>query len=191
MDRAIQTIKKTLRKYREDDCDPYLAMLTLLITKNRSGTSASELLMKRKLETLVPSVNVNVNTKTKLNKSTVSQSWELQPLNTSDTIRYRQNNDLPQSYTLLNDKDNVIPRNRSHLIKMDSNFVKIENDDDIDNDIRTEPKTRHSTSATTPEELDEPRVYAAELGQTLSHTTRSGRRAIKASRYGEHRKYLL
>ena len=74
MDRAIQTIKKTLRKYREDDCDPYLAMLALLITKNRSGTSASELLMKRKLETLVPSVNVNVNTKTKLNKSTVSQS---------------------------------------------------------------------------------------------------------------------
>ena len=79
---------------------------------------------------------------------------------------------MPRSYALLNGNDNVIPRNRSHLIKMDSNFVKIENDDDMDNDIRTEPKTRHSTSATTPEELDEPRVYAVELRETLSYTDR-------------------
>ena len=39
-----------------------------------------------------------------------------------------------QSYTLLNNKDNVIRRNRCHLIKMDSNFIKIENDNDIHND---------------------------------------------------------
>ena len=68
---------------------------------------------------------------------------------------------------------------------MDSNFVKIENDDDMDNDIWTEPKTRHSTSATTPEELDEPRVYAVELRETLSYTDRWGRKVIKTSRYSE------
>ena len=55
---------------------------------------------------------------------------------------------------------------------MDSNFVKIENDDDMDNDMRNKPKTRHSTSATTPEELDEPRLYAVELRETLSYTDR-------------------
>ena len=49
----------------------YLAMLALRTTKNSSGTSATELLMKRKLRTLVPSLNVNVNTKTKLKKPTV------------------------------------------------------------------------------------------------------------------------
>ena len=68
---------------------------------------------------------------------------------------------------------------------MDSNFVKIENDDDMDNDMQNKPKTRHSTSATTPEELDEPRVYAVELRETLSYTDRWGRKVIKISRYGE------
>ena len=136
MERAIQTIKKTLQKCREDDSDPYLSMLALRTTKNTSGTF--ELLKKRKLQTLAPSLNVNVNTKTKLKKPTVSQSRELKPFNTSDTVRYQQNNnwtrtgiilnknDVARSYTLLNDKDHVIRRNRRRLIKMDSNFVKIE-----------------------------------------------------------------
>ena len=64
VERAILTIKKTLRKCREDDSDPCLAILVLRKTKNSSGTSAPELLMKRKLRTLVPSLNVNLNTKT-------------------------------------------------------------------------------------------------------------------------------
>ena len=112
VERAIQTIKKTQRKCREDDSAPLLAMLALRTTKNSSGTSASEMLMKRKLQTLVPPLNVNANTKTKLMKPTLSQSRELQPFNRSDTVRYRQNNnwtrtgiilnksDMPRSYTL-------------------------------------------------------------------------------------------
>ena len=39
---------------------------------------------------------------------------------------------------------------------MGSNFVKNENDNDIYNDIETEPKTIHSMSATEPGEVDEP-----------------------------------
>ena len=54
-----------------------------------------------------------------------------------------------RSYTLLNSKDNVIQRNRCHLIKMDSNFVKIENDNDIHNDRnQTKNKTKHVSSWT-------------------------------------------
>ena len=53
---------------------------------------------------------------------------------------------MPRSYILLNDKDNVIPRNRCHLIKMDSDFFKTENDNDMDNDIEIEPKTRQHVS---------------------------------------------
>ena len=49
-------------------------------------------------------------------------------------------NDMLWSYTLLNDKDNVIRRNRRHLIKMEPDFVKTENGNDIDNEIETEPK---------------------------------------------------
>lgn len=37
---------------------------------------------------------------------------------------------------------------------MDSNFIKIESGNEMDND--TEPKTRHSTSATEPREVDKP-----------------------------------
>ena len=196
VERAIQTIKQTLRKCREDDSDPYLTILALRTTKNSSGTSASELLMKRKLRVLVPLLNVNGNTKTKLKKPTFSQSRELQPFNTSDTVRYRQNNnwtrtgiifnksDMPRSYTLLNDKNNVIRRNRRHVIKMDPKFLKIENEN-MDNDIETEPKTKHDTSISEPGEVDEPRENATELRETSSYTTRSGRRVIRPSRYGE------
>ena len=53
---------------------------------------------------------------------------------------------MPPSYTFLNDKDNVIRRNRCHLIKMDSNFVKNENGNNTYNDIETEPKTRQHVS---------------------------------------------
>ena len=91
-------------------------MLALRTPKNSSSISTSELLMKKKLRPLVPSLNVNVNTTTKLKKPTISQSRELQPLNINDKVRYRQNNnwarteiiinnnDMPRFYTLLNDK---------------------------------------------------------------------------------------
>ena len=149
-------------------------MLALHTTKNSSGTSASELLMKRKLQTLVPSLNVNANTKTKLKKPALGQSRELQPFNTTDTVRYHQNNNwtragiivnksnMPRSYTLLNDKNNVIRRNRRHLIKIDPKFVKIENEN-MDNDTETEPKTRHDTSVSEPGEVDKPRENVIEL----------------------------
>ena len=119
-------------------------------TKNSSGTSASELLMKKMLRTLVPSLNVNVSIKLKLKKPTFNEPREFQPLYTNDTVRYRQNNnwtrnwvilnknDMPQSYTLLNDNDNVIQRNRHHLMKMDSNFLKIQSDHDMNNDTETQ-----------------------------------------------------
>ena len=42
-----------------------------------------------------------------------------------------------RSQILLNHKDNVTRRNRRQIIKMDSKFVKTENDDDMDNDIQT------------------------------------------------------
>ena len=38
---------------------------------------------------------------------------------------------------------------------MDSNF-KIENGSDMENNIETEPKTRHSTSASEPGEVNKP-----------------------------------
>ena len=47
---------------------------------------------------------------------------------------------------IVKNKGNVIQINRYHLIKMASDFVKIENDNDIDNYIETKPKTRQHVS---------------------------------------------
>ena len=52
-----------------------------------------------------------------------------------------------RSQILLNRKDNVIRRNRRQIIKMDSKFVKTENDNYMDNDIQTEPTAMRSISA--------------------------------------------
>ena len=44
VEEAIQTTKKTLRKCREDNSGPQLAMLALRATRNSFDTFASELL---------------------------------------------------------------------------------------------------------------------------------------------------
>ena len=47
-----------LRKWIEDNSDPYLAILALPTTNSSSDISASEFLIKRKLHTLLPSLNL-------------------------------------------------------------------------------------------------------------------------------------
>ena len=47
VDRATQTIKKALQKCRNENIDPFFALLALRTTKNSPGTSYSELMMKR------------------------------------------------------------------------------------------------------------------------------------------------
>ena len=68
---------------------------------------------------------------------------------------------------------------------MDLNFIKTENDNDMDNEKETEPKTKHRMSATEPGEVSKPQENATELRERWSYTTWSGRRVIKPSRYGE------
>ena len=67
---------------------------------------------------------------------------------------------------------------------MDPKILKIKNEN-IDNDMETEPITRYDTSVSEPGEVDEPRENVPELRETSSYTNRSGRRVIKPSRYGE------
>ena len=83
---------------------------------------------------------------------------------------------MPQSYTLLNNKDNLIQRNKCHLIKMNSNFVKNGNDNDVNNDVEIKPTTWHSTLASEPGKKDEPWENVTELQETSCYITRSGRR---------------
>ena len=94
VDKGIQTIKKTQKICREDDTDPYLAIFVLRAKTPSSGTSIQSCWWKEswKLRTLVPSLKVNVNIKIKLEKQTVNQSRELQPLNSIRMVPYYWNN---------------------------------------------------------------------------------------------------
>ena len=48
VERAIQTIKRTLIKCKEDQAAPYLALLTFRTTTNSTKSSPDEILMNRK-----------------------------------------------------------------------------------------------------------------------------------------------
>ena len=58
-------------------------------------------------------------------------------------------------------------------------------DNDMDNDLETEPKTRQNLSAMEPVEVNEPRENATEPWETSSYTTRSGKRVINQLQYDE------
>ena len=62
VERANQNIKKTLWNYRENENDPYLAMLALQAASNSNNTLAFLILMNIKLRTfLIPSINNEIN----------------------------------------------------------------------------------------------------------------------------------
>ena len=55
---------------------------------------------------------------------------------------------------------------------MNSNFAKIENDNDVGNDIKIKPKAWHSTSASEPGKVNKPWENATELQEKSSYTSR-------------------
>ena len=57
VERTIQTIKQTLRKSREDDSDPYLAILALRTSVNSTNSSAAFALFNRHPRTLIPRID--------------------------------------------------------------------------------------------------------------------------------------
>ena len=109
----------------------------LRYAQRKTAVVHPSLLIKKKVANTSSFTKRKHNTKTKVKKPKVSQYRELQPLNTNGTVCYRLNNNwtrsrmipnknnMPRSYILLNDKNNVMRRNRRHLIKMNSNFVKV------------------------------------------------------------------
>ena len=54
VERAIQTVKKLLRKAKYDNKDPYLALLALRNTPMEGMGSPVQLLMSRRTRTLIP-----------------------------------------------------------------------------------------------------------------------------------------
>ena len=70
---------------------------------------------------------------------------------------------------------------------MDSIFDKIGHGNHMDNDIETEPKTRHSTPGNWSAEVNNSQQNATKLCERLTYTLWLGRRVIKPYWYGEER----
>ena len=142
VERAIQTIKRTLIKCKETNSDPYLALLALKTTINSTNTSPDQVLFNRKLRTTLPKMMQPIQTDApKPNISTQATerynraARDLKPLHQGQTVRYHHNgkwsrhgmvvnnnNGQPRSYLLVNDEGNTIRRNRRHIIPSKDEF---------------------------------------------------------------------
>lgn len=71
-EKGVHVLKQLLKKAAESDSDPYLALLSYRATPLQCGLSPAELLINRKLRTILPSHQPNDKFKPK-NPATIEQ----------------------------------------------------------------------------------------------------------------------
>lgn len=138
VERSIQTVKRTLKKARDAGEDPYLALLVLNTIPGSDGISPAIRLFNRNPRTLLPSLiqhppSVSANrTKRPDNRNTK----DLPSIRPGSVVRMRVPGDKdwrnkgkviekskePRSYRVLNEKGNIVRRNRRHLIPCHDRF---------------------------------------------------------------------
>jgi len=141
VERTIQTVKRALKKSKFNHEDPYLALLHLRTTPIRGSLSPSAHLMKRRLRTLIPAIDLQPS----------ATSRTLPELSVGDTVRFRADNrwgrrgvvlnkvaTSPRSYNLLTDKLTQIRRNRRHLLRTQEQFIP-----QTDKSIEDEEEYKH------------------------------------------------
>ena len=128
VEQTIQTVKKTLRKAKLSNNDPFLAILALRTTPRQKRSSPAQLLMNRNLRTTLPSPSQL------LEQSYNRDAKNLPPLNQGQSIRTHQDkswsrksiiieSDIPRrSYKRLTDKNTAIRRKRRHILKSNETF---------------------------------------------------------------------
>ena len=130
VERSIQTIKRALKKAKLANEDHYLSIPFLNSQPDGNGLSPAHKLFNRLIRTNLPSVKPQPEfstTKIAIELETQNHLSTLKPV---DTVRIRTNeektwdkkgsviapNDRPRSYNVLNEKGNLIIRNRRYLI---------------------------------------------------------------------------
>ena len=139
VERAVQTVKRMMRKAEENGEDPYLGLLNLNDIPLGNGLSPAEMMFSRKTRTLLPSMQKTVIAP--LSKPSVSQKVDpgavnLKPIDDDTTVRIYSKDksnwkktgkvigksSQPRSYQVLNENGNVIRRNRRQLIPTNETF---------------------------------------------------------------------
>ena len=156
-ERSIQTVKRTINKAKLNSEDHFLAMLSLNSLPDQNGTSPAEKLFSRKLRItlplLIPSTQSNTTKKHTITQNLGCNLPEIAP---GKTVRIRtdeQNiwdkkviavsqNNCPRSYDILNERGNILNRNRCHLLPTTKKFnIK----HDCDNAIPVSNTSTHNT----------------------------------------------
>ncbi|MCG7878633.1 MAG: RNase H-like domain-containing protein [Candidatus Thiodiazotropha endolucinida] len=138
-ERAVQTCKRLLEKAD----DPYIAIMEYRATPIRNGYSPSELLMGRKIKTIIPTAPGNlkprlvnptkikqrenhVKSQTKLSYDTRKRARHFQPLENGDRVYVKnlqtdgsivKSTIFPRSY-IVDTPRGTVRRNRRHLVKL-------------------------------------------------------------------------
>ena len=138
-ERFVQTVKRILKKAFISGGDPYKALLTLNTTANNQNESPASVLMRRTLRTTLPTIWQG-DRSTEIHQPIIQPQQRGRklpeiPTNTTVRIQSKNKNDQwskkgvvltkraePRSYDVLNEKGNVIRRNRRHLIPTNEDF---------------------------------------------------------------------
>ena len=194
VERKIQTVKRCLRKSEQNNEDPYIALLTLNSTPLKGAESPAEIMYGRKVRTLLPSITIK--TDQSIPESTPNRNEgavELKPLTPSTSVRiYSKRNKnwskkgqvvkkqvQPRSYEVINEKGNVIRRNRRHLIPTQESFdVDLNYDDlvidDNSNDQLPPAETHEESIETSNSQSEHTEPYKNRLRQNRSAPDRYG-----------------
>ena len=173
VERAIQTVKKSLKKAHDGNEDPYLTLLILNTTPGSDGASPAMRLFNHQPHTTLPSLNL---TDTSSPSPTIPKKVK-KAYDQDETGKVVEKCQEPCACRVLGGGGNVVRRNRRHLLLCKDKFrIQNEHDDHIELPPSTPQQPKPKASSTPSQPTD---------GQPLqpSTVTRSGRVVNKPARY--------
>ena len=197
VERAIQTVKKSLKKAHDGNEDPYLTLLILNTTPGSDGASPAMRLFNHQPRTTLPSLNLTDTSSPsptipkKVKKAYDQHAKDLTNIEPGTVVRMRVQGEKrwdeigkvvekcqePRAYRILNSKGNVVRRNRRHLLPCKDKFrIQNDHDDHIELPPSTPQQPKPKASSTPSQSTD---------GQPPqpSTVTRSGRVVNIPARY--------
>ena len=195
VERAIQTVKKSLKKAHDGNEDLYLTLLILNTTPGADGVFPAMRLFNHQPRTILPSLNMtHTSSASKINPKEIVKSYnqhakDLPDITPGTVVRMRipgekQWNEIgkvvekcpePRAYRILNSKGNIVRRNRRHLLPCKDKFHIQNGQDDYTEPIPSTPQqTNPKTTSPLSQSVD---------GHRNQEVSRSGRVVATPTRY--------